>query len=178
MPEFARYPMVMAHPNAKKAETKAVPVKNEVTGRVIVDHYGTPDLLPPVTVNNEDQEEQYLAKGYQPQGRLDPAAFAKAHAAPQPAQYHPQPYPKWVNGQIVQNKEEEMALATPRGAAIAALEIVEPRIAIALVGKKPRKNAWETRRKNLAVKKAAQDAADKAARAMAKTAEEATESTL
>ncbi len=58
------YPKTLAHPSYKPAEVKAVPVTSSITGRTIIDHYGTPDRYPPVTVNNEDQEERHRAMGY------------------------------------------------------------------------------------------------------------------
>jgi len=58
------YPKTMQHPSYKPAVVKEVPVTSSITGRTIKDYYGTPDRYPPVTVNNEDQEERHRAMGY------------------------------------------------------------------------------------------------------------------
>lgn len=58
---------------------------------------GSPGFLAPVIVNNQDQYDYYISRGY-----IDPMVPQK--------QYVFQPYPKWVEGQIVQNAEEEKAL--------------------------------------------------------------------
>lgn len=101
--QFQKYPMVMTHPNARKGQ--AVPIQN---GRV-KDYAGVPDFMPPVTVNNEDQEERHAAMGYRPAGMADPSAYSQQVVAPQPVGFAPQEYPKWVNGTLVNDRDEEEA---------------------------------------------------------------------
>lgn len=86
---FAQYPKMMVHPNHRNA--------------VLGHNYreGSPDVFPPVTVNNEDQEEQYRAKGYVSKGgNADPGN-------PKPRGYEFHEYPKFVNGVIVKSPAEE-----------------------------------------------------------------------
>lgn len=90
---FAQYPKMMVHPNHR----------NAVLGHTYRE--GSPDVFPPVTVNNEDQEEQYRAKGYISQGgNADPGH-------PEPRGYEFREYPKFVNGVIVKSATEEQRLA-------------------------------------------------------------------
>lgn len=66
------YPRVMTHPNARKSDVKIY--RNAKGG---IDHAdGGPDILPPVSVTNADEEEYYRSRGYRSQGdsmeRQDP----------------------------------------------------------------------------------------------------------
>lgn len=68
-----------------------------------------PARFPPVQVESPDQEEEYAAKGYKPNGNPDPKAFEALKTAP-PATYVHEEYPKWVGGKIVNSAEEEAKL--------------------------------------------------------------------
>lgn len=96
---YEEYPMVMVHPNAQPA----VFVEEGAS------HQSRPATFPPVTVNDQDQREQYEAKGYQPAGKGDPHAYAKAALSTPPVNHVVEEYPKWCHGQIVNNEEEELA---------------------------------------------------------------------
>lgn len=98
---YQRYPMDMVHPNARQGRAIAVTEPDPVTGRVVTDYHGTPDLFPPVTVHNEDQEEEYFAKGYRPAGSPDGAAYADQKASRAPEGYSPSEFPKMVDGKLV-----------------------------------------------------------------------------
>lgn len=86
------FPKVMSHPHAQPA------VNGYNYGQ------GKPAKFPPVTVNNEDQQEYYEAKGYRVRATGDDLSKF------QPTGYKFVPYPKWVNGVLVQNAQEEAAL--------------------------------------------------------------------
>lgn len=73
------YPKTLHHPAEKKGTATAVSGKDPVTGRPFTDYQGTPDQLPPVTVQNGDQEAFYRARGYLLGGEAPPppAAYAE-----------------------------------------------------------------------------------------------------
>jgi hypothetical protein len=109
--QYQRYPMVMRHPSESPAIVSAW---NEKTRRHEPEH-GQPARFQPVTVNSQEQEEQYIAKGYQPTG--DAEAFEQAVFNVEPAGYEFQEYPKWVGEVLVHSREEEDELqANPAGA--------------------------------------------------------------
>jgi hypothetical protein len=88
------YPKVMKHP----AE-RTPPIMRGRAGF----HKAAPGAFPAVTVYNEDQEAEYRARGYRNMGE-GPSSFVH------------QEYPKWVNGLIARNEQEEAKIlgkATP-----------------------------------------------------------------
>lgn len=114
--EFREYPMVLVHPHARRAETIGVPgtEKRDSLGRLIpgvFDQYrGTADFMPPVTVNNYDQEMFHRAQGYERGGNSSHEAFSRMTArgaGPTPEVVE---YPKWVDGVLVNDAEQEAAL--------------------------------------------------------------------
>jgi hypothetical protein len=112
--EHAEYPKHMTHPGYAPA-VAAQPIPGDPQGRYT---HGSSERFPAVLVSNADDEEYYAAKGYVSVGKSDPAAFARAVAAAQPAQtnYKPVEYPKWAGGVLVNSAEEETAaLAARRG---------------------------------------------------------------
>jgi len=108
MLEHNEYPKHMVHPAFQPAT-----LGTEVKSQSGYSHWvgGTAIRLAPVLVHTEDQEEYYAAKGYVSQGKSDPDAFTRAHAAGTKAMsgYAPQEYPKWAGGVLVNNREEEDA---------------------------------------------------------------------
>jgi len=100
----------MAHPQYRPAEVTPIEgtgVLNPVTGEEVrTDFQGTAERFPPVQVNNEDQEAYHASLGYQPAGKSDPSAYARA-IADTPVSYVPQEYPKWVDGVLCQGPEDE-----------------------------------------------------------------------
>jgi len=115
--EFREYPVVLVHPHARKAETVGVPgtEKRDSLGRLIpgvFDQYrGTADFMPPVTVNNSEQEAMHRAQGYVRGGTSSIEAFSKMTARGSGAPVGPPiEYPKWVDGVLVEDAIQEAAL--------------------------------------------------------------------
>lgn len=110
MSEHQRYPLVMEHPNYWPGS-----IGTERTGAGGMKWYegGLPARFPPVTVRNQDQEEEHAAKGYLPAGKSDPTAYSRAIARTDGV-YEPVEFPKFItwNGQeiLVETAEEERAL--------------------------------------------------------------------
>lgn len=107
--QFQRYPMIMTHPNARQG--KAVPINKDAAGQPsrVVDYQGVPAFMPPVTVNNEDQEERHKAMGYlAPNG--DAAAFNQVALNPDIGIHEFHEYPKQIGDVVVNSREEEDAL--------------------------------------------------------------------
>ena len=111
MSEYARYPLVMTHPGHQPAKIRALE-GTDLKGK-FTDYQGTSERLPPITVTSEDQEEYHAAQGYRPAGEPNPAAFEAAITAPIPDDYEVIEYPKWVNGVLFQNKDDEDAYDWP-----------------------------------------------------------------
>lgn len=109
-PGYERFPLTMAHPQFKKAESIPVPGSQVYApdGQIVrQDYRGTPERLPPVTVRNENEEEYYAAQGYEPAGNIDPAAWVRAHANAPDADYVPQKYPMWRNGELIKSAADD-----------------------------------------------------------------------
>ena len=109
-PAYSTYPLTMVHPAFQPSE--AVPVPGSQTydamGRVVrQDYRGTQQRFPPVTVANEQEEEYYEAQGYQRAGRVDPAAWVRAHAAAPPEDYKPLKYPMWRDGVLYKTAQDD-----------------------------------------------------------------------
>lgn len=97
-----RYPMEMRHPNYRKGTTKVVPGQDPNTPSHKLDYQGTPDVFPPVTVYNEDQENEHRSKGY----------ISAAEALPMTAY---QEFPVWLThakkeAKMANNQDEETEL--------------------------------------------------------------------
>lgn len=114
--EHSRYPLHMDHPGFQPGvPDREIKVMDPQTGRPtgqLIYTGSKPIRYAPVLVHDADQEAGHAAQGYRPVGKSDPAAFAKAvaSAAPPVLNYQPDEYPKWVNGQVANNLEEEAAL--------------------------------------------------------------------
>jgi len=108
--------MVMNHPNFQPAQmhrvNNATPgMKGEAWAG---DMQGTPVKFPPVTVNNEDQEEYHRAQGYVAAAG-DEYEYNVARNNLNPSGYAFKEYPKWIDdgtpeGVTVNTPEEEGAL--------------------------------------------------------------------
>lgn len=91
-----RYPLQMTHPSFRPAVLSDSDARSG--------EHGSAALWPPVTVNNEDQEEYYQSRGYVSPDAGMAEAFVTQQAAPVPAGYAgPKPYPRWENGKLVQD---------------------------------------------------------------------------
>lgn len=115
-PAYEKYPMVMVHPNARKATMVGTPgteKRNPLTGEIIPGEFfgwtGTSDFMPPVTVMNQDQEAMHYAQGYRPGGQGDIAAFSNLTAGASIKPHVVEEWPKWVNGILCANAQEEAA---------------------------------------------------------------------
>lgn len=109
-PAFMEFPITMSHPGF--VPSKAVPVPGtqrfDNMGRLIYqDTRGTPERLPPVTVNSEDEEEYYIAQGYARAGKMDPSAWVRAHSDAPDADYQPVQYPMWRDGVLYMTAQED-----------------------------------------------------------------------
>lgn len=114
--DFEEFPKMMTHPAWRKSEVTIT----ENSGNKVTAH-GTPDAFPPVLVHSADQEDQHRAMGYETRGKSDPNAFAVAAASPPPPNYQPAEYPKWVNGVLCADEDEELeAMDKPNVVALAA----------------------------------------------------------
>lgn len=75
MPLEPGFPKTLRHPSYRKGTTEVIGAAfDPYTGQRLPenrrDHQGTPDYLPPVTVNNSEQEAEYRAKGYLGDGEM------------------------------------------------------------------------------------------------------------
>jgi hypothetical protein len=107
--EFAEYPITLSHPAFVKSESIMVPgsERRDRLGNVVAaDYRGTPEKFPPVTATTEREEEYYLAQGYQRAGKMDPAAWVRAHSDSPPVDYKPQAFPKWIDGKLYNSASE------------------------------------------------------------------------
>lgn len=108
--EYQPYPITMVHPHFKASKpvpiegTQTYGLNGEITGQA---YRGTPELFPPVTAGNEQEEERLKADGYQRAGQVDPAAWVRAHADAPPADYKPQAYPMWKDGVLIRTAQED-----------------------------------------------------------------------
>ncbi|MFD1558354.1 hypothetical protein ACFSHT_22440 [Paraburkholderia silviterrae] len=91
---FSEYPKAMKHP----AHRAAVLSKDEVVnGKIIKAPPGSPEKFPDVFVNNADQEQQYAALGYVPNGVSDPEAYRRAMTNnEEPAGHQHHEYPRYL----------------------------------------------------------------------------------
>ncbi len=116
-PTYVEYPLVMVHPNARKATCDGVPgqeKRDPRTGQIIPGEFwqyrGSPDFMPPVTVNNADQEAYHASEGYRRGGKGDVAAFANLQCGASVKPHVVERYPMWVGSTLVHNEAEEKAL--------------------------------------------------------------------
>lgn len=111
---YSEYPLTLAHPHF--AASKPIPVPGsqiyDNQGKLLrQDFHGTPQRYPPVTVNSVDEEERMRADGYERAGKVDPSAWVRAHADAPPADYTPQKYPMWRDGQLIMTAQEDPGAA-------------------------------------------------------------------
>lgn len=106
--DYQEYPKTLNHPAYRHARkiADATPMIPARDGQPMVQaqpEQWEPSKYDPVTVATVDEEEYYLAKGYEAPGKIDPAAFSKAHASPYVAGRAHSEYPKMVNGVLTQD---------------------------------------------------------------------------
>lgn len=106
---MSTYPLNMTHPQGKKSEIREVAGQDANSGRKFTDTFGTPDRFPPIVVNNQDQEEEYRAKGY----------LASGESPIHVDGYHD--FPKWlVHPEFVEEVPLVNALFDPEGRLVRA----------------------------------------------------------
>jgi hypothetical protein len=108
---YVEYPILMAHPAFQKSEPVPIPGTEVVNAAGVMikppAYRGTPERMPPVTAMNEDDEEYYRSQGYERAGKMDPAAWVKAHSSSPVEAYKPELYPMWKNGVLIQRAEDD-----------------------------------------------------------------------
>lgn len=93
MSTFKEYPKMLVHPGYRPAVCSTIFPLGYKPKPGETEKSGSPAILPPVTVNDANQEDYYLAKGYVPEGTTSSEATDEAAL---PLAYAYQQYPKWV----------------------------------------------------------------------------------
>lgn len=78
---MTNYPKTMVHPHFRKGTAAVVEGVDPNSGRKYKDYQGTADRLPPLFVENDQQEDRARAKGYLDHGEA-PAAIAEGTEYP------------------------------------------------------------------------------------------------
>lgn len=106
--EYQEFPKTLSHPAYRPAQK----ICDALPGGPGSPNFGfgqpeqwSPAMWPPVMVTNEDQEAQYLAKGYVPAGVPSPQAFSTAHASPFVAGRTVSEWPKMINGVLTHDPQ-------------------------------------------------------------------------
>lgn len=131
--DYSEYPVMLSHPDHQDAVADDY-VTELGEHKQIIRHLikGTPEVMPPRSAANPDEESAWGAKGYRRVGSDNPDAIRTAKASPfNPNAVHaefpkvvagkvidptapvsgPQEYPKWIGDRLVNSRAEEMALA-------------------------------------------------------------------
>ncbi len=113
-PEYVEYPMMLIHPDHVEGIPEETRARKDWEGGPIIytKIEGRAEIYPPVVVNNSAEREVWETKGYRMKTAPDPEAYLKATATAKPKHetIEPNEYPKWVQGKIVNNRDEENAL--------------------------------------------------------------------
>jgi hypothetical protein len=95
---FQEYPKAMSHPHYQPAVLSR-DTTDPVTHQTIKAAPGSPAKFPPVYVNNKDQEADYAAKGYVPNGVSDPDEYLSSVIKADKPQGHTHvDFPKYLYG--------------------------------------------------------------------------------
>lgn len=109
-PAYQEFPITLVHPAYQPSKSNPIP-GTEIFGAngalIRQDYRGTPERYPPVTARNETEEEYYKAQGYTRAGKVDPSAWARAHASAPPEDYKPIKYPRWRGGKLYMTAQED-----------------------------------------------------------------------
>lgn len=122
MTAYQEYPMWLHHPSARAAVVSDA----YANGPPPIGYQpppGKPAQLPPVLVNDQNQEEYYLAKGYQ-RGKVTPRAVEEVRVAPTPSGYEHRDWPRMVDGRLEHDPSQpvEKPGEYPKYVRIAGLE--------------------------------------------------------
>jgi hypothetical protein len=110
MQEYHHYPLAMRHPSRQMATPRhrvdMTGVSPELAQSLRVapgasQTEGRPDMYPDVIVQTADEEAYYVSRGYAPAGGANPAGARTIQAAPLPANYRADEWPRTVGGKIV-----------------------------------------------------------------------------
>lgn len=99
---FSEYPKTLVHPQHAPA-VPASKAASMVNGQLVqIDIPGKPAVHPDVIVRDEDEELEWLDKGWREPGRSDEIAFERATLAPgKPGEE----WPKWIDGVLTQDPD-------------------------------------------------------------------------
>ena len=98
---YQRYPLQMRHPSFRPA------VMSDSDART--GEHGQAAMWPPVVVNNEDQEEYYISRGYTaPDHAGAREAFLTERSARRPNGFREREYPRWENGRLIPDPDAEI----------------------------------------------------------------------
>lgn len=134
--KYSEFPKMLVHPGHVDAVPDAIDMKKDDDGnlvRLVIP--GKPEKHPHVFVKDADEQAKWEAKGYELPGKMDPVHAVDAMVDhiegydpqqwpkmeggrivdPYARQGGPEEYPKWVNGQVVNNAAEEDALLADLG---------------------------------------------------------------
>jgi len=121
---YQAFPAWMTHPGYRPGQVG--PLVKDQSG-FTYHAGGKPVQMPPVQVMTEDDEAYYAAKGYIRQGKMDPDAYAKAHAIdPAAFNFKPDEYPKWVELPASFNRPGEQVCVNTEDEELGLLEGVLP----------------------------------------------------
>jgi hypothetical protein len=112
--EHFEFPKVLVHPDHQPRQLITAGIPGNF-GSNPIEPVWSPEKFAPVTARSADEEAKYLAMGYRPAGKSDPAAFATVNASPTPPDYEFRDFPKWVRPPsgdpvLVKSAQEEAAL--------------------------------------------------------------------
>lgn len=128
---YSEFPITLAHPAFKAAKSIPVPgseIRDGMGNVLRQDYRGTPEQLPPVTVNSQDEEDYYASQGYERAGKIDPSAWVQAHSDAPSANYAPLKYPMWRDGVLYMTAQEDPGASEED---LTLKETVEPDKAVA-----------------------------------------------
>ena len=105
---FYDYPKMLVHPEHVPAVPDEIHAEPKEEGKPLKTYVvkGTPEKFPPVTVKNAQEEAEWNDKGYHMPVLADPLAFQKAHSSPYQAGAKVQGYPRWENGILVSDPNQ------------------------------------------------------------------------
>lgn len=100
---YADYPKMLTHPKHVAAVLdEQIPQKDDVSGAInMILIKGKPEVLPPVQVNNPEEEAEWIEKGYELPGKADPDAIQTSISSPYVPGRVTQEFPKMVNGKVI-----------------------------------------------------------------------------
>lgn len=100
---FKEYPLMLSHPDFEPT-VETIVEERDGNGKLVRPAIpGRPAKFAPVQVNDADEEKTWTERGYERPGKSDPDAVQAAISAPYVPGRVASEYPKWVNGQMVED---------------------------------------------------------------------------